>query len=55
MRGSAGAEEVFLRFRLETTRSVIHFIDGLLERRAAAASPASSQAASSRRKTPGSE
>jgi PadR family transcriptional regulator AphA len=55
LRGSAGAEEVFLRFRLETTRSVIHFIDGLLERRTTATSPASSQAASSLRKTPGSE
>ena len=28
---SVGAEHVFVRFRLESTRSVVFFIDGMLE------------------------
>ena len=28
---SVGAEHVFIRFRLESTRSVVFFIDGMLE------------------------
>jgi DNA-binding PadR family transcriptional regulator len=31
LRRSIGTEHVFVRFRLETTRSVVHFIDGMLE------------------------
>jgi DNA-binding PadR family transcriptional regulator len=30
-RQSVGTEQVFVRFRLETTRSVVNFIDGMLE------------------------
>jgi hypothetical protein len=33
LRRSIGTEHVFVLFRLETTRSVIHFIDGLLSDR----------------------
>jgi hypothetical protein len=33
LRRSIGTEHVFVRFRLETTRSVIYFIDGLLGER----------------------
>jgi DNA-binding PadR family transcriptional regulator len=33
LRSSMGTEHVFVRFRLETTRSVIFFIDGLLAER----------------------
>src|SRR5438552_12627410 len=33
---SKGTEAIFLRFRLETTRAVVDFIDGLLAERAAA-------------------
>jgi PadR family transcriptional regulator AphA len=36
---SVGAEHVFVRFRLETTRSVVDFIDGLLAEEPAAARP----------------
>jgi DNA-binding PadR family transcriptional regulator len=52
LRSSTGTEEVFLRFRLETTRSVVHFIDGLLERPTSIDSPV---VASSRRKALGGE
>jgi DNA-binding PadR family transcriptional regulator len=31
LRGSAGTERIFVRFRLESTRSVVHFIDGMLD------------------------
>src|SRR5262249_44671521 len=33
LRQSIGTEHIFVRYRLETTRSVISFIDGLLEER----------------------
>jgi len=36
LRASVGAEHVFVRFRLESTRAVVDFIDGLLEEVAAA-------------------
>ena len=36
LRASVGAEHVFVRFRLESTRAVVDFIDGLLEEIAAA-------------------
>jgi DNA-binding PadR family transcriptional regulator len=39
---SRGSEAIFVRFRLESTRAVVDFIDGLLaERSGAAAAPAS--------------
>lgn len=45
LRQSVGTEHVFVRFRLETTRSVVHFIDGLLaDRRPARTSGASGSA-----------
>ena len=37
LRRSIGTEHVFVRFRLETTRSVVCFIDGMLEERLAPA------------------
>jgi DNA-binding PadR family transcriptional regulator len=37
LRRSVGTEHVFVRFRLETTRSVVCFIDGMLEERSALA------------------
>jgi DNA-binding PadR family transcriptional regulator len=36
LRSSVGTEHVFVRFRLESTRAVVDFIDGLLEEIAAA-------------------
>jgi hypothetical protein len=33
--GSGGAESIFVRFRLESTRAVLDFIDGLLAERPA--------------------
>ena len=35
LRQSVGSEEIFVRFRLETTRSVVDFIDGILAEPAA--------------------
>ena len=31
LQSSVGTEQVFVRFRLETTRAVVCFIDGILE------------------------
>jgi hypothetical protein len=31
MRASIGAEAILLRFRLESTRAVLRFVDGLLD------------------------
>jgi DNA-binding PadR family transcriptional regulator len=43
LEASSGTEAIFVRFRLETTRAVLFFIDGLLEQsRAAAANLTSS-------------
>jgi hypothetical protein len=40
---STGSEAIFVRFRLESTRAVVDFIDGLLaERSGVAAAPAQS-------------
>ena len=39
LRRSVGTEQVFIRFRLETTRSVVNFIDAMLGDESAAASP----------------
>ena len=44
LRQSVGTEHMFVRFRLETTRSVVHFIDGLLADRRPARSGASGSA-----------
>jgi PadR family transcriptional regulator AphA len=37
LEGSCGTESIFVRFRLESTRAVLEFIDGLLAERTAAA------------------
>jgi DNA-binding PadR family transcriptional regulator len=39
--GSASTEQILVRFRLESTRAVLHFIDGLLAERRLSASTAS--------------
>ena len=35
--GSTGSEAIFVRFRLESTRAVLDFIDGLLAERSRSA------------------
>ena len=40
---SSSAERILVRFRLESTRAVVHFIDGLLEERRSRASSAAAR------------